>query len=81
MDKPYSVRTPMVIRAMEKDKDPFRPKEEEEVFGPEYPCLSAISALMYLANNMMYLANNTRSDIAFVVNYLARHSAAPTMHH
>jgi hypothetical protein len=74
MDKPYSVRTPMVIRAMEKDKDPFRPKEEEEVFGPEYPCLSAISALMYLANN-------TRSNIAFTVNCLAKHSAAPTMRH
>jgi hypothetical protein len=74
MDKPYSVRTPMVIRAKEKDKDPFRPKEEEEVFGSEYPCLSAISALMYLANN-------TRSDIAFAVNCLARHSAAPTMRH
>jgi hypothetical protein len=29
----------------------------------------------------MYLANNTRSDIVFAVNYLTRHSATPTMHH
>jgi hypothetical protein len=65
----------MIIRALEKDKDPFRPKQEgEEVLGAEYPYLSAIGALMYLANN-------TRPDIAFVVNCLARYSAAPTIHH
>ena len=29
----------------------------------------------------MYLANNTRPDIEFVVNLLARHSAAPTIRH
>jgi hypothetical protein len=29
----------------------------------------------------MYLANSTLPDIAFVVNLLARHSAAPTKHH
>jgi hypothetical protein len=28
MDKAYSAKTPMVIRALEKDKNPFRPKEE-----------------------------------------------------
>jgi hypothetical protein len=37
MYKAYSVRTPMVVRALVKDKYPFRPKEEgEEVLGPEY---------------------------------------------
>ena len=29
----------------------------------------------------MYLANQTRPDIAFPVNLLARHSAAPTSRH
>jgi hypothetical protein len=60
---------------LEKDTDSFKLKQEgEEVLGAEYPYLSAIGALIYLANN-------TRPDIAFVVNYLARHSAAPTMRH
>jgi hypothetical protein len=73
MDKAYSARTPMVIRALEKDKDPFKPKEQgEEVLGQEYLYLSVIGALMYLANN-------TRPDIAFAVNCLARHSTAPTI--
>jgi hypothetical protein len=65
----------MVVRALQKDKDPSRPKEEgEEVLGQEYTYLSAIGALMYLANN-------TRPDIAFTVNCLGRHSVAPTMRH
>jgi hypothetical protein len=52
MDKAYSSKTPMVIRALEKDSDPFRRRQEgEEVLGYEYPYLSAIGALMYLANN------------------------------
>jgi hypothetical protein len=75
MDKAYSARTPMVVHALEKDTDPFRPKEEgEEVSGQEYPYLSAIGALMYLVNNM-------RSNIAFAVNCLVRHNTAPTMRH
>jgi hypothetical protein len=49
-------------------------QEGEEVLGAEYPYLSVIGALMYLANN-------TRSDIAFTVNCLTRHSALPIMHH
>jgi hypothetical protein len=65
----------MIVRALEKDKDPFRPKQEGEVvLGAEYPYLSAIGALMYLTNN-------TRPDIAFMINCLAKHSAAPIMHH
>jgi hypothetical protein len=44
------------------------------VSGSEYPYLSVIRALMYLAND-------TRPDIAFVVNLLARYKAAPTMCH
>jgi hypothetical protein len=75
MDKAYLSKTLMVIRDLEKDTDPFRPRQEgEEVLGSEYPYLSDIGSLMYLANN-------TRSDIAFAVNLLARYSAAPTMRH
>jgi hypothetical protein len=31
--------------------------------------------------SLIYLANNTRPDIAFEVNCLARHSVAPTIRH
>ena len=65
----------MVVRSLDVEKDPFRPrKEEKEILGPHVPYLSVIGALMYLANS-------TRSDIAFVVNLLARHSAAPIKRH
>jgi hypothetical protein len=74
MEKAYSARIPMIVHALEKDTDLFRPKEEEEVLGQEYPYLSAIDALMYLANNM-------RPDIAFAMNCLARHNTAFTMCH
>jgi hypothetical protein len=75
MDKAYPSKTPMVVRALEKDTGPFRPRQEgEEVLGSEYPYLSAIGALMYLANN-------TRPDITFAVNLLARYNAAPIMRH
>jgi hypothetical protein len=75
MDKPYPLRTPMIVHVLEKDTYPFRPRQKgEEVLGAEYPYLSVIVALMYLANN-------TRSVIAFAVNHLIRHSATPTMHH
>ena len=54
----------MVVRTLDVKKDPFRPPEEgEELLGPEVPYLSAIGALMYLANC-------TRPDIAFSVNLL-----------
>jgi hypothetical protein len=69
MDKAYSARTPIIVHALEKDTDPFKPKEEGEgVLGQEYTYLSANDTLIYLTNNI-------RSDIAFTVNYLARHSA------
>jgi hypothetical protein len=75
MDKAYPSKTLMVVRALENDIDSFRPRHEgEDVLGFEYPYLSAIGALMYLANN-------TRPNIAFVVNLLTRYSTAPTMHH
>jgi hypothetical protein len=57
------------------NKDQFRPKDEdEELLGLEVSYLSAIGALIYVANY-------ARPDIAFAVNLLARHSAAPTKRH
>jgi hypothetical protein len=75
MDKAYPQRTPMIVHALEKDKYPFRPKQEgEQVLGVEYPYFSAIGALIYLTNN-------TRPDITFVINCFVRHSAASTIRH
>jgi hypothetical protein len=75
MDKVYPFKTLIVVRALEKDTDSFRPREEgEEVLGSEYPYLSAIRALMYLANNI-------RPNITFAVNLLVRYNAAPIMRH
>jgi hypothetical protein len=38
MDKAYPSKTPMVVRALEKDIDPFWSRQEgEEVLGSEYP--------------------------------------------
>ena len=51
MDKSHPLSSPMVARSFEVTKDPFRLKEEnEELLGLEVPYLSAIGALMYLAN-------------------------------
>jgi hypothetical protein len=33
MDKAYLATTPMIVRALKKDKDPFKPWEEGEVLG------------------------------------------------
>ena len=63
----------MVVRPIDINKDHFRPREEEEeeISGPQVPYLSAIAALMYLANS-------TQPDIAFTINLLSRHSAKLT---
>ena len=75
MNKSYPNKTPMVVRSLQIGKDSFRPRDiGEKMLGPKIPYLSAIGALMYLANC-------TRPDIAFAVNLLARHSADPTRHH
>ncbi|XP_039133240.1 uncharacterized protein LOC120270287 [Dioscorea cayenensis subsp. rotundata] len=72
MDKPYPLSTPMVVRTFDVQRDPIRPpSEEDEIFGSETPYLSVISALIYHANN-------TIPDIAFVVNLLAKYSSTPT---
>ena len=49
-------------------------KKDEELLGPEIPYLSVIGALMYLANC-------TRPNIVFSVNFLTRCSFAPTQRH
>ncbi|XP_074318046.1 secreted RxLR effector protein 161-like [Silene latifolia] len=65
----------MVVRSLDIDKDPFRPRENnEEILGPKVPYLSAIGALMYIASH-------TRPDISFSVNLLARFSSCPTRRH
>ncbi|XP_048503078.1 secreted RxLR effector protein 161-like [Beta vulgaris subsp. vulgaris] len=75
MDKSHPLSSPMVVRRLKIDEDPFRPMEEgEDILGPEVPYLSAIGALMYLAIN-------TRPDIAFSINLLARYSSEPTNRH
>jgi hypothetical protein len=75
MDKAYPSKSLMIVRALEKDSDPFRLcQEEEEVLGSEYTYLSTIGALMYPSNN-------TRPDISFAVNLLARFSDVPTIRH
>ena len=75
MDTAHPLSSPMVVRSLEVEKDPFRPREnDEEILGPEVPYLSAIGALMYLASH-------TRPDISFSVNLLARFSSCPTRRH
>ena len=49
-------------------------KNDEELLGHEVPYLTAIGALIYLANCI-------RPNIAFSVNLLARYSSAPTQRH
>jgi Reverse transcriptase (RNA-dependent DNA polymerase) len=75
MDKTHSPITPMIVRSLDVNKDPYRHRENnEKALGPEVPYLSAIGVLMYLANN-------TRPDIAFSVNVLVRYSSDPTHRH
>ena len=75
MDIAHPLSSPMVVRSLDLKNFPLRPKEEEKkLFGPEAPYLSAIGALMYLANY-------TRFDIAFAVNLLAIFSSASTRRH
>ncbi|XP_058734187.1 secreted RxLR effector protein 161-like [Vicia villosa] len=75
MNKANPLSSPMMGRTLNIEKDYFRPKESnEEDLGAEVPYLNAIGALMYLANY-------TRSDIAFAVNLLAKFSSCPTKRH
>jgi hypothetical protein len=56
MHKAYPLKTPMVVPSIRVNKDPFRPREDDEkLLGPEYPYLSAIGTLMYLTNGTRLL--------------------------
>jgi NADH:ubiquinone oxidoreductase subunit H len=75
MDNIHPLSIPMIVRLLDTKKDPFRPLEEnKEILGPEVSYLSVIRALMYLANY-------TRSNIAFAVNLLVRYSLTPIKIH
>jgi len=75
MENANPLSTSMMGRTLNVEKDPFRPKEDNERdLGYEVPYLSDIGALMYLANY-------TRPDIAFTVNILARSSLCPIKRH
>ncbi|XP_070667476.1 secreted RxLR effector protein 161-like [Malus domestica] len=65
----------MVVQTLNAKRDPFHPNEdEEEILELKVPYLSAIGALLYLAQC-------TRPNISFVVNLLAKYSNAPTRKH
>ena len=75
MDKGHSLSSPMVVGSLDVKNDPFRPcKKDKELLCPEVPYLSAIGALIYLANC-------TYSNIALSVNLLARYNSDPTRRH
>ena len=75
-NKSHPLISPMVVRSLEMTIDLFQPKEEnEELLGLEVPYLSAISALMYLANY-------TRPDmLVFSVNLLSIYNSSLTRTH
>ena len=64
MDKSHPLSIPMIIRSLDVKRGSFRPWEGNEVLGPEVPYLSAIRALIYLANNTWF-------DIIFTISVLA----------
>ncbi len=69
METTKLVKSPMDLRSLDRDKDIFRKRiEDEPLLGSEKPYLSTVGALMFLASH-------TRLDIAFAVNLLAGHSS------
>jgi hypothetical protein len=74
LTKVHPLKTPMVVRYLERKIGPFRPKSDDEKSpGSQVPYLSAIGALMYLANC-------TKPSIAYIHSefLLARKIANPT---
>ena len=61
MDKVHYLSSPMVVQSLDVKNDPFRPYEKnEELLGLEVLYLSAIGALICLANcicpNILFLS-------------------------
>ena len=66
MDKANPLSTLMVVRSLNVKKNPFCPREDHEEFlSPEVSYLSAIRALMYLANY-------TLPDISFATKFISK---------
>ena len=75
IDKSHLLSSPMIVRSLDANKDHFRPKKENKaLLGPKVPYLSAIDALLYLAQYR-------RPYIAFSVNLLVRFISTPTRRH
>ena len=75
MDKAQPLNILMQVRLLDMKKDVFWPwDDDEELFGLEVPYVTAICAIISFANN-------TRSDIAFSANLLARYSSSPLKGH
>jgi Reverse transcriptase (RNA-dependent DNA polymerase)/GAG-pre-integrase domain/Zinc knuckle len=69
------VNHPLQVRNNKKEKDIYCSiKPDEKPLSNDTPYLSAIGSLLYLANT-------TRPDISFSVNFLARFSQQPTKRH
>nr|KYP41873.1 Retrovirus-related Pol polyprotein from transposon TNT 1-94 [Cajanus cajan] len=70
MDKSHPLCTPMVVRSLDVNKDPFRLQEkDEEILGPKVPYFSAIEALMYL---VMFKCFQIRTNNGYAnANYLS----------
>jgi hypothetical protein len=54
MDKLYPNKTPIVVQSLEMETNQFRPRDEEDILGPQVPYLSVLGPLMYLANCTMF---------------------------
>ena len=71
MEKAHPLSSPIIVYSLDMKNDPFRPCEKvEELLSSEVPYLSVIGTLMYLANC-------TRSYIAFSINLLFMYNSAP----
>ena len=72
MNKSHEHSTPMVVKSLEVDKDPYKPKEDnEDILGPEVPYLSA------LLKHLFILQITSCLILHFVLYLLARISASP----